>query len=286
MSNELEPSLGELADHPLISKWEIRSPFYPGDQINRLRVTFTNGRAASIIYGGMLMMPEGMYEIAAINADGELDYTTDVIGPDVLKGDARDVVRWILALANLPADGEGTTPEPGKELAVRYWEPCVVCVEAERVHPTPETWDSWQRIRLAPEAVIAMAEAAENLGRALKEVMDIYNKAQSKIRSQINDWTNPARGVDVAGAWIDEIHDWAYPHWDVPRPTKTSYTANFILNREEADQLCALMGIDQLPDSVLTYEPIPEPHQPGKPVRYWGRAELLARVRGHWTRKD
>lgn len=114
MNNDLERALPGISGHPLIAKYEIRAPRPLNDRINRLRLTFTNGRGASIINGPGLYMDYGDFEIAALDKDGDLDYTTDVLGYNVRKGDGEQIMEWVLALAQLP-------PEPGKELVRQYW---------------------------------------------------------------------------------------------------------------------------------------------------------------------
>lgn len=70
----------------------------------RHRITFPNGRGASVIcndysYGG----DQGLFEVAVLNAAGQLDYTTPITD-DVLGWlTAEDVGVLLQAIAALPA---------------------------------------------------------------------------------------------------------------------------------------------------------------------------------------
>lgn len=68
------------------------------------RVIFPNGRGVSIVrhsysYGGK----QGLFEVAVLDADGELDYSTPVTGDVAGWQTVADVVGLMKAVADLPA---------------------------------------------------------------------------------------------------------------------------------------------------------------------------------------
>jgi len=108
---QMSPALGDkLAG--LVKEATLRAHHITG--LEHLRVTFTNGRGASVLTptpgtNGGFYIGHATYEIAALNA-GEVDYTTDAVGPDVLRtNDTEEAIRVLAELAAMPA-------ETGKEL--------------------------------------------------------------------------------------------------------------------------------------------------------------------------
>lgn len=85
-----------FADNPNILSY-TRSENLPG--VFRVRFFFANGRGASLITSPRYNI--GL-ELAALDENGELDDTTEVIGKDVLRGSPLEVTRAIHALAALP----------------------------------------------------------------------------------------------------------------------------------------------------------------------------------------
>lgn len=85
-----------FADNPNILRY-TRQENLPG--VFQVRFYFANGRGASLItapkYGIAL-------ELAALDETGDLDYTTDAVGPDVLRGTPLEITRAIHTLAALP----------------------------------------------------------------------------------------------------------------------------------------------------------------------------------------
>lgn len=102
MTTDLEP-LELLNGHPKVASWDTEERF-PGAY--RLHLVFTNGREASIITGpGLFFRSSGTLEIAALTSDGDLDFSTDVIGSDVRRGTPEEILDLALALADLPPEG-------------------------------------------------------------------------------------------------------------------------------------------------------------------------------------
>lgn len=73
-----------------------------GDHMER--VHFANGRGVSIVrhahsYGG----PSGYFEVAVLDANGDLDYSTPVTGDVLGYQDVPEVLKTMQAVSELPA---------------------------------------------------------------------------------------------------------------------------------------------------------------------------------------
>lgn len=88
---------------PNVTRWETNDRH--DGRLKQLKLWFTNGRGASIVFGQMLGFAPGIYEIAALDKAGELDYTTDIIGDDVRRGTGPEIGEMILKLSELPLEG-------------------------------------------------------------------------------------------------------------------------------------------------------------------------------------
>lgn len=109
---QMSPALGDkLAG--LVKEATLRAHHIPG--LEHLRVTFTNGRGASVLTPtpgstGGFYIGHATYEIAAFNTAGDIDYTTTAVGHDVLRtSDTEEAIQILAELAAMP-------PETRKEL--------------------------------------------------------------------------------------------------------------------------------------------------------------------------
>ena len=73
-------------------KWDLES----GLGGERSQVTFANGRGVSVIRGGSAYTGGGTYELAVLQKDGSLDYSTPVTD-DVLGYQTREGIETAMA---------------------------------------------------------------------------------------------------------------------------------------------------------------------------------------------
>ena len=101
VSDRVGSEADPIPPNPFIEHPAEYNPLWGGDQ---WKFTFRNGRGASVIrhsgsYGG----PAGLWELAVLDADGHLDYTTPITS-DVEGRLTEDNVRELLrAIAELEA---------------------------------------------------------------------------------------------------------------------------------------------------------------------------------------